>query len=271
MNSTAKDCFSWSPKTFWGMVGALFIIQVGLILLFSDRSRSQPPLPSVSVDYRALGASVSEDQLVREFFVSDPAVFPLPNPHGFSGRGWLNQSPLAYKDKIRLEPEISLDLTNLFTGPASLSRFVLNLVSGFGTNFPAVLGAAEPTLSGMAEQQARREEPFPVFLAPEVIPTQSVLRMEGGLSDRLLESPKLRTWPSDNLLTVTVVQIAVNSLGEVLAASLDASSGLAEADAEAVAAARTLRFRPSRMAGTIWGQAVFRWQTTEPAVAGPAK
>jgi hypothetical protein len=278
MKNAAKDCPSWSRGRFLAVVGVLFVLQAGLIFLFGDRSRPLAPLSSASARFRALDASVSEDQLLRQYFVGDPAVFPLPNPHGFSGRGWLSQRPPVYQAETNLELPICLDLdmarlqTNFLVLPTSLSGFVLSLVSGLGTNFPALPSSSEPMLSGLAEPQARQEEPLPVFLSAEIIPTQSVFRLDGSLSDRLVgAAPALRSWPSDKLLNKTVVQIGVDPLGEVVATSLEANSGLAEADTQAVATARALRFRPTPSAGTHWGEAVFRWQTTEQAVAGPPK
>jgi len=278
MKIAAKDCPFWSRGRFLAVVGVLFVLQVGLILLFGERSRTLPPLSSPSVRFRALGASVSEDQLMRQFFVGDPAVFPLPNPHGFSGQGWLDQPPLAYQAEIQFEPPIPLELDTARLGadfqilPTSFSQFVLSMVARLGTDFPVLPSGAEPILSGLAEQKARYEEPFPVFLTPEVIPTQSLFQLGAGLNNRLLgAAPVLRSWPSEKLLAKSVVQIAVNSLGEVIATKLDASSGLAEADAEAVATARGLRFRPASAKRTQWGDAVFQWQTTEQAVSGPPK
>ena len=112
---------------------------------------------------------------------------------------------------------------------------------------------------------------MPVFLVPAVIPTQSIFRLEGGLNDRLLGAPSLRSWPSEKLLKKSVVQIAVDPMGEVVAVKLDASSDSAEADAEALSLARALRFRPSMSAGTQWCNAIFLWQTSEPAGSGPQK
>ena len=268
MNSVVNDGPSWSRKRFWGIVAALFVLQVGLILLFGDRTRTQSSVPSPNLHFRALSASVTEDELLAQFLVGDPAVFPLPNPHGFSGRGWMDQAPMVYKHEFPLEPPVSLGLPPKRNLPSSLSGFVLNLISGFGTNFPSFSSGAEPTISGLAEQQMRREEPLPVFLAPEIIPTQSVFRLEGGLGERLIgAAPALRSWPSDKLLTNTFVQLAVNPQGDVVAARLDASCGLAEADAEAVTKTRALRFHPSQSSGTVWGKAIFQWQTVEPTAA----
>jgi hypothetical protein len=278
MRSATKDPPSWTRGRFLGLVGVLFVFQAGLIFLFGDRSGPLSPLSAPSVRFRALGASLSEDQLLRRFFVGDPAVFPLPNPHGFSGRGWLNQRPLAHTNEIQLEPPIWLDFyparlgTNVLALPSSYSGFVLGLVDHLGTDFPVLPSGSEPILASLVEQRSRREEPLPVFLPPEIMPTQSVFRLDGGLGDRLLGAgPALRAWPCEKLLTNSVVQIAVDPLGEVVAARLESRCGLAEADVDAVAKANALRFRPSPAAGTKWGEAVFEWQTTEQAGAGPPK
>jgi hypothetical protein len=279
MNSASKDCPSWPRGRFLGVVGVLFVLQVGLIYLFGDRSLPLPSSSVPSVRFGALGESVGEDHLLRQFFVGDPAVFPSPSLRGFSGRGWLAQRPLTYQAEIQLKPPVWFDLEAARLGtkypvlPSSFSGFVLNLVARLGTNFPVFLSGSEPILSGLAEHQTRREEPLPVFLAPEIIPTQSIFRLEGSLSARLLGAmPALRTWSSEKVLKKSVVQIAVDPMGGVVAARLEGTGcGLAEADAEAVATARALRFRPSPSGGTRWGEAVFQWQTTEPAEAGPPK
>jgi hypothetical protein len=256
MKNAVQQASSWTRGRFFGIMGVLFVLQAGLIILFGDRSRPLPPWSAPSVRFRALGASVSEDQLLRQFFVGDPAVFSLPTRHGFSGRGWLDQRPLEYQPENQLEPPkwLPLDMALL------------------GANFPVHRPGSEPILAALAETKARYEEPLPDFLTPETIPTQSVFRLEGALRDRLLGAgPSLRAQPSEKLLTNSVVQIAVDPAGEVVAARLDASCGSPEADADAAAQARALRFRPFPSAGMQWGEAVFQWQTTEPAPAGPLK
>jgi TonB family protein len=238
-------------------MGALFVLQAALIFLFGDRSGPRPARPAPPVWFSALDASIDEDQLLRQFFVGDPAVFSLPNRHDFSGRGWLNQRPLEYQEENQLEPP-----TNWLPLDTAL----------LGANFPIPRAGADPIPSASVEDQAWHEEPLPDFLAPEIMVTQSVFRLEGGLGDRLLGAgPSLRSQPSEKLLSNSVVQIAVDPTGEVLAARLDAPCGSPEADAEAVAAARALRFRPAPSARTRWSEAVFQWQTTEPAAAGPPK
>jgi TonB family protein len=253
MKTSLQDGLCWTRGRFLAVAGVLFALQAGLILLFGDRSLPSSPPPAPSTRFHALGRSVGEQDLLRLFFVSDPAAFPLPNAQGFSGRAWLNQLPPAYQSEVQLEPPswLSLDTARL------------------GTNFPAPplhLAALSPDL---ARQQTFRLEPLPVFLAPEIVPTQSLFRLEGELEGCLRGRPlQLRSWSSSQLLSNSVVQIAVDPAGAVLAARLDTRSGSAEADAEAVALARALRFTPGLAGRTRWGRAVFQWQTTEPAAAG---
>jgi hypothetical protein len=256
MKSDIKERASWTGGRFLGMVGVLLVLQAGLLFLFGDRSRPQPPRGPPAVRFRVLGASVNEDQLLRQYFVGDPAVFPLPNRHGFSGRGWMDQRPVEFQSEKQLESPI----------------WLTNDTARLGTNFPVLASASEPILSDLVGQQSRYEEPLPLFLGPEMIATQSVFRLELSLSNRLRgTAPVLRSWASPQLLTNSTVQIAVDPAGEVIATRLDARCGLPEADADALAKARALRFRPAPAAGTRWGEAVFQWQTTEPAAAGPVK
>jgi hypothetical protein len=114
-------------------------------------------------------------------------------------------------------------------------------------------------------------EALPVFLSPQIVPTQSVFRIEGELKSRLVGPlPALRAWPSSStkLLANTVVQIAVNRTGDILTARLQNRCGSPDADADALAKAWALRFRPSPDAAIQWSEAVFQWQTTFPSVTG---
>ncbi len=256
MKGAMRQCSRWTRGRFLGMMGVLFVLQAGLIFLFGDRARPRLTVSAPWVRFRALGALASEDQLLDRFFVGDPAVFALPNLHGFSGRGWLEQRPLEYQPDKQLEPPIWLNVDTAQLG--------INM-----TGFPA---NSEPIASGLAGPAARYAEAWPGFLAPEAIPTQSVFRLEGGLGDRMLGAgPVLRAWTNPQPLTKSVVEIAVNPLGEVIAARLEARCGSAEADADALAKASALRFCASSPAGTQWGEAVFQWQTSEPAGGGAQK
>lgn len=252
-----KDCaqrgIPWTRGRFFGIVGVLFALQAGLIFLFGERTPSHPISTSPMTQSRVLDASVRDDQLLRQFFVGDPAIFSLPNRHGFSGRGWLNQRPLGYQDHHQLEPPQWLGLN----------------VKRLGTNFPG----SESMAFDLDGYEAPRVESPPDFLPPEIVRTNSVFRLEGsGLGERLLGGlPSLPVVPSEKLLTNSVVQIAVDAAGEVVAARLDSSCGSPDVDAVALTKARALRFLPRSSLPAQWGEAVFEWQTTEAVAAGPPK
>lgn len=98
-----------------------------------------------------------------------------------------------------------------------------------------------------------------------------MFQLEGALAGRLLVAPTLRVWTNAQPLTRSVVEIAVNPAGEVVAARLDGRSGLGEADADALGKARGLRFTPRSWAGTQWGEAVFEWLTAPAGNPATAK
>jgi hypothetical protein len=253
MKGPAPEFSVWTRGRFLGVVGCLFALQAGLIALFGARAARRVEAPPPSTQFRAVGAVMSQEQLRRLFFASDPAVFPLPSSHGFSGRAWMDQPPAQYHSTNQLEAPLwlALDAAQLGTAPA-----ILNNENGI-------------TPLTLAQLDMPQLEPLPAFLLPEIIPTQSVFRIEGELAQRLLDpAPELHAWPSAQLLTNTVVQIAVNRDGDVMAARLLTRCGSADADGDAVAKAMALRFRPSADARTLWAQAVFHWQTTIPPAAG---
>ncbi|HEY3853975.1 MAG TPA: hypothetical protein VGO67_06250 [Verrucomicrobiae bacterium] len=255
MSEAAKSVSVWTNGRFIMVVAALFALQVGLIALFGARTTEPTAAPVPVTRFRATRAEMSQQQLMYMFFVSDPTVFPLPGKHGFSGRAWMNQPPEQYQSSNLLESPIllALDTSKL----------------GAGSNFLNDTKTAAPL--AIAQMQYPQVEALPVFLSPQIMPTQTVFRIEGELKNRLIGPlPPLRAWPSSGtkLLTKTVVQIAVNQTGDILTARLQSRSGSPDADADAVAKAWALRFRPSTDPTVQWAEAVFQWQTTFSSATG---
>jgi hypothetical protein len=255
MNQPDQQFQVWTRGRFLAIVGCLFALQIGLIALFGARAARTIPTLSPSARFQAINVTLSQEQIMSLFFASDPAVFPLPSRHGFSGRAWMNQPPAEFHPTNALKAPLWLALDASRLGTAA-----------------SVMGDADESMPlKLAPAQVRQLEPLPVFLTPPIIPTQSVFRIDGELAQRLASpAPTLQAWPSASrkLLTNTVVQIAVSGAGDVLVARLLTRCGSVEADGDAVAKAQALRFRPSPGAATDWAQAVFHWQTTFPAVAG---
>jgi TonB family protein len=257
MNPPGTKSAAWTRGRFLGVAGGLFVLQAVLLLVFADRaSHADSPAP-LRTHFLALGSPVREDQLLNAFFVGDPSVFAWPGVHGFSGRAWLSQRPTPYRPSNRLEAPawLALDLSRLgSTSPAGTVR------------------AAAPLFLDLAGQMAPPLEPLPVFLPPAVVQTQSVFRLQGDVRQRWTGPPPLLPpQPSAQLLTNSVVEIAIDAEGNVLVHRLLARSGSAAADEAALAAAKALRFLPSAAPEALWGQAIFEWHTIQETNAGAAE
>jgi hypothetical protein len=254
MSGPGKEDSAWTLGRFLGVVGILFGLQVGLVALFGARGARIEKAPTASTGLRAVG-ELGQEQLRRLFFASDPAIFALPGAHSFSGRAWMDQPPPHYQPAKQIEMPrwLALEAKRLGSGPAEMED----------SDSTAPLPPAPLEIS--------QSEPLPVFLTPVIIPAQSVFRIEGDAARRLIgPAPALHAWPSPvkKLLANTVVEIAVNQAGDVVAARLLSRSGSPEADADAVAKAGALRFRPAPEAPMTWAPVVFRWQTTFPEATG---
>ena len=120
----------------------------------------------------------------------------------------------------------------------------------------------------LGQRSTPQTEALPVFV-PAVLPqTNTIVRVDSKLSERAVGLPmKLAAWPSAKVLSNSVVDVAVNGAGHVVACRLAAPSDSKEADRAALQKAKLLKFRPLNAVGTIWGQAIFEWATSEPAEA----
>jgi hypothetical protein len=255
MNPPPSELSGWTRGRFWSVAGALFAAQAGLIVLFAEGEHRASHVAPAPVHLRLLGTPLNADQLARIFFVEDPAVFPLASLHGFSERAWL--SPPAQQYEV--------------PGETEAPEWLKIDTNGLGTNFPLLNRAESPVPFGLADPSGAEPEPWPASLTSEPVRTQSAFEIQGELAGRQLNAPAgLRAWPSAELLSNSVVQIAVDSAGQVIAARLLGRSGLADADTNALDKARSLRFRPVPLPAPVWGKAIFEWQTIGQTNATPA-
>jgi TonB family protein len=252
MNALPKIHGGWTRGRFWRVAGVLCIAQATLILLFAEREQSPFRTVSPPADFRLLGRPLSAGQLTKTFFAIDPTVFPLPSRHGFSGRAWLRLPAPQFETPGETET------------PAWLTLDAARL----GIDFPQFNRSKSVLAFGLADQAGPELEPWPVFLTPEVARTHSFFEIGGELAGRQLNAPgELPAETNGQLLANSVVQIAVDSAGQVVAARLLERSGSAGADSSALATARHLRFRPVASPTPVWGSAVSEWQTVEPTNA----
>jgi hypothetical protein len=248
MKKTPPDLPCWTRQRFWGFVLMVFIAQAGLILLFAESGRGISHLASGAVHFHLLPDELTSAQLTKSFFATDPTVFSMPSRKGFSESAWLQSSAPQFDVPDETEP------------PAWLGVDAIQL----GTNFPSLARTNSLQPFKMADQGEVELEQWPPALPPESFSNQSVFELPGELSGRALNVPtNLKSWPSAVLLSNTIVQIAVDASGQVVAARLTGRSGLVDADTNALDWARHLRFRPSATGSPVWGNALFEWQTLE--------
>jgi hypothetical protein len=247
----APEPFAWSRRRWWLTTGAVFLAHVGAVLWLSDRS---PRLPAHSGTHPALRILDREQTaaLPETLLADDPTLLVLANHEGFSGAAWLaadyDYEPVHWSEPVRWLP---LPLEQL------------------GESFELFVRTNPPPAFQLTEKLPIRAG-FRQLLPPaETIRTQSVLRVEGPIQLRSA-APNLPVWPHHDVLNPTIVEVAVDSSGQVQSARLagwpDARSGLAEADGAALALARVLQFDPREGGGgapegrgVVWGKLTFHW------------
>jgi hypothetical protein len=187
--------------------------------------------------------------------LSDPTLFALPHQVGFSGSAWLTIPAQEFHPFVWSEPNHWFNLA-----PNDLGSDFREFMS---TNQPDILPIiTQPDLQFKIPQVAE-SNPFP---------TQSTLRVTGGLADRrLLVTPALPSWPNSEILTNSVVQLLVGADGKPVSIPIllkPPGVGANEADLHALREARKARFEPlsvndltNPLAGLTWGLLVFEWHT----------
>ncbi len=241
---------AWAGGRFLLAVTILFAAQVGIIMVVGERPRNIVGQASEPSAFRAMAAPMNQTQISQAFFVADSTVFASATVNGFSGRAWLRFESVKYGPSEELEPSalLALDAHQIGTG----------------------LRLAEETNQvpfELAETRGPQAEPLPAFTMSSSARAQSVYHVEGPLAARQLgRVVAASSWPAGELLKNSVVQFAVNRSGEVVLQRLLNRSGLAEADVQAVAITRGLRFLPLPATNPplTWSKAVFQWQTLEP-------
>ena len=239
---------SW-PRFKWSAVIVL-ILTFQVTMIFWLQGRTTPPPSKVSAQPLIY---LPSDRAAELPGVGDPTFFVLPNQRGFSGPAWMKISPLEYHPVAWSAP------TNLLELPAEglgrkLGEFVRNEVF---RPFDVDNGRARPV-----------EDPLPLP-ASDLVETQSAASVEGDLAGRpLLSTFNLASQPAAEILSNSVVQIAVDAEGRVFSPALLQGSGSKGADADALELAKSSRFQP--LAGNVpdisapsltWGRVVFRWHT----------
>ncbi len=241
-------------------IASLLALQVGFIFVFAERHHPVRP-PKARPNFHLLTEPVTSRQLARTFFASDPTLFSGASLHSFSGPAWLriDRQTYSFPNDEKLARWLDLD-TNQLGHLSDLSLTRLRTV-------PAATELPSPKI-----------EPFPFFRTEEHFRTQSTVRVVGDLAAKKPELPtNLPSWPVANpseLVTNSIVELAVCPGGEVVSSRLLVRSGSGAADAEAVRLARKLQFSGGAPSGPeaklTWGRLVFEWRSLPiPETNGP--
>ena len=227
MTPTAHDRIRWSKRRWFVTIGLFLAAQLAVIFYLGERPhelarafRSRTKLYAAVDDWSAR-------QIAALPTLDDPTLFALPSVHGFSGKAWLRLPLLDYRLSEWSEPPTYL----------ALNRDHLAQRSFANTNeLPPVTLIAKPIADLLTLQLA---------IPPVNVRTASTLHIEGTLRNwRLVEPLRLPSWPHEDLLADTVVQLVVNERGETISTVLLASSTSRNADDFALQFAASARFEP---------------------------
>lgn len=232
---------SWSRKRLAIVATVIFLAHV--IAIFAIHTpRPMVVLPDGFRTPRALPVPLTPNEVAELDGLDDPLVFAGAHEHGFSAAAWM------------MRPRQEFAITNAPSSPRYLafSRTPLEL----------------PAESGFLIQ---READLPLVqfnLASE--PRKSMLMIEGDLKKRsLVKAIEVPMQQGAEVLSNTVVQVAVRADGFPLTARIISGSGSRGADVTALDLATKARFsplpqvRPGEGVKVQWGELVFQWFTAD--------
>src|ERR1051325_2819195 len=245
----------------WGFV-FLFLVHAFAIFWFADRREMQPSWQKPSPFLYLPGDHVIDRHAADFIALQDPALFALPNTHGFSGSAWLNFRPRV--------PSL-----NDTSPPPEWLTLSLDQLGGALDHYVATHRPLEEQLLA----SLRATKPAEVRIPDEPLVTNTTIRVEGPLAVRkTIGLPPLPGVPHNDVLRKSVVAVSVNGDGIVETASIASSSELKMADDRAVELARAIEFEPLPIREArirvstppTLGRIIFIWQVTPLTNANPA-
>jgi hypothetical protein len=245
-----KRSEGWTLTRWLAVVALVFATHVALIFLFGEKKEIiSRPVTNVP----ALKLADNSDELLA---LNDPTLFALPNQRDFASSFWLNMPAVKQPSFRWTEPPRWLPLSVDGLGVA-FSRFIQ-------TNF-----FATPPL----DFKPMPELSTPTLPVETTLAQNSMMQVEGELAQRQLPSQiNLTNWPYADVIAPSVVQVLVDTEGNVVSAvllppenSLEAAGHYDAADQRALELARALRFTPSSQFS--FGRIIFNWHTVPPSAS----
>jgi TonB family protein len=248
MNAASGDFMPWKWTRWLMLIALVFALHVGFIFAFGQR---KPGIPRAPINVPKLRL-VGNDELLA---LKDPTLFALPNQNDFDSSAWKQLSEISQPTFRWMETPRWLEMPADTLGVAFVRFMQTNSYAAFDLNFKPT-----PKLSA------------PAMTINSTRAQSSTLQMAGDLLQRrLLTQIQLPSFTDDDVIAPSRVQALVDGRGNVISVVLLESSGLEEADRQALADARAARFAPAN--NLTVGVFIFNWQTipvpTNPPAASP--
>ena len=238
MQAIERDLVRWGRGKWLAAVLSIFALQIGLFIWASQKEVQKraiyPSEPKISF-------AASANVLKRGFFeMENPFLFAAASSQGFSGEAWLRA------------PAWRL--------PTVGRRVAPNYLASADARKITQQQDADQSFALVATRRTSAQLPAPKEPA-QVGKPSSELRLE-GFNRRTLAAPlALPVQYHSDVLSSTVVEATIGRDGLVISARIIENSGSAQADAEALALARSARFQPVNTAESVAvvGKLIFEW------------
>lgn len=267
MSAVAVERQPWSWQRWTFVVLGILAVQLALIFRLSDSTPEPSRSPSVAPTLHLAAGGPGE-----LLGLNDPTLFVLPHRQGFSGGVWLRTPSLELPSGEWTETGADPIIRNALLSTLPAQQLGRDFSRFTRTNRFASAPSATQYLPEMTRETATR---------PTRAARRSTLRVEGELANRrLLSAMSLPSWPHNDVLTNSVVQLLVDAQGLVSSVVLlPPGSGLKDADQHALDLARSALFEPvepnagaSLTAATgelTWGALVFEWHAVPVPATNP--
>ena len=141
---------SWNRQRWCGAVALLFLAQLALLFVFSEKPPAPAVVPTAGARITLLLDPNVNRQVLETLGASDPALFALASPKSFSGPGWLNVPPRQHRLQEWTEPNPALAPNPPLVGglfSAFLRTNLSALEVGVEKVSPEIRSLARPLLS----------------------------------------------------------------------------------------------------------------------------
>jgi hypothetical protein len=254
MTAPSAEPVRWNRARWVTAIGVLFLLQLGAAYWLGERSQPRPRAAVPSTEFHLLLGSAHPPETWHTVLTAlDPTRLALLHTRPPSPTFERAGSP---------QVETTRDL-QLPSAPAWIPLRLSSLDGG--------LPILDATNLGAPALETAPAAALPRLSAPAPMPfqTQSVWSVEGDLARRpVLAGLSLPSVPHTEVLSNSVIQLAVTDGGVVFSHALLGSSGAPAADQLALAQCRELRFAPrpiapgERGAGPPqfeWGRLIVQW------------